>query len=182
MSHTVMATERFKETARPFFGKGFKYYRLCYSVIATLLLVYILYYHFSMDSFLLWQAPVIEKAIALVTAVVGMVIMLICMRKYFFDLSGIDALLKRQRVIHLETGGLNRYVRHPLYTGTLLFVWSFFLWQPLVSNLVSFGCIMLYTIIGARFEERKLTGIFGEEYKSYAARVPLLIPKLFKAK
>lgn len=177
--HSIMATKKFKELVKPLFINSFKYYRLCYSFIAIITLVYILYYHFSLNSFLLWQAPVIEKIIAVIAATAGFGIMVICVRKYFFYLSGIDALLKRENVIQLQTGGFNRYVRHPLYSGTLLFVWSFFLWQPSLANFISCTCITLYTIIGARFEEKKLLEIFGVQYRDYALRVPLLIPKLF---
>lgn len=180
--HSILATKKIKNIIKPLFGNSFKYYRLCYSFIATITLVYILYYHFSLNSFILWQAPVIEKIIAVIAASAGFVIMVICARKYFFDLSGIDALLKRENVIHLQTGGFNRYVRHPLYSGTLLFVWSFFLWQPSLANLISSTCITLYTIAGARFEEKKLLEIFGVQYRDYALRVPLLIPKLFIAR
>lgn len=180
--HSVMATEKFKNTVKPLFGKSLKYYRLCYSFIATLTLIYILYYHFSLNSFLLWQATDTEKIVAVITAAAGMAVVLICIRKYFFYLSGIDVLLKRENVIHLQTGGLNRYVRHPLYAGTLLFAWSFFLWQPMLSNLISCTCITLYTIAGTHFEEQKLAAIFGEQYRDYVSRVPMLIPKLFNAR
>ncbi len=106
--------------------------------------------------------------------------MLICMKKYFLDLSGINALLKKQDTeIHLQVSGMNSYVRHPLYTGTLVFIFGIFLLQPLVSNFISFLCILVYTIIGARFEEQKLVRTFGNEYKIYASQVPMLLPSFW---
>ena len=178
--HSLLATEKCKQLIRPLLKNRFEYYRLCYSIIATISLCYILYYNFSIGSIFLWSVSFAEKIIAVVFTGVGLMIMLICMKKYFFDLSGINALLKKQDTeISLQVNGLNSYVRHPLYTGTLMFVFGIFLWQPLVSNLISFMCILLYTFIGAHFEERRLIRIFGNEYKIYALHVPMLLPSFW---
>jgi protein-S-isoprenylcysteine O-methyltransferase Ste14 len=99
------------------------------------------------------------------------------MKKYFTDLSGIDALTEKKTVLHLETTGIHALVRHPLYTVTIAFVWSLFLWQPLLSNLISCICITLYTRIGIYFEEKKLIKQFGKDYQLYQVSVPMLIPK-----
>lgn len=101
------------------------------------------------------------------------------MKKYFADLSGIDALMGKKAVPHLETIGIHALVRHPLYTVTIAFVWSLFLWQPLLSNVISCICITLYTRIGIYFEEKKLVQLFGIDYQLYQITVPMLMPKLF---
>ncbi len=36
--------------------------------------------------------------------------------------------------------------------------------------------VTLYAIIGSRFEERRMTATFGQEYVDYKNRVPSLIP------
>jgi protein-S-isoprenylcysteine O-methyltransferase Ste14 len=77
----------------------------------------------------------------------------------------------------LETGGLHRYVRHPLYLGTLLLIWSLFLFFPLLSNLLGCMAITLYTLAGIRLEERKLLLRFGSMYADYCKRTPMLIPR-----
>ncbi len=101
------------------------------------------------------------------------------MKKYFADLSGIDALTGKTATQHLETTGVHALVRHPLYTVTILFVWSLFLWQPLISNVISCICITIYTRIGIYFEEKKLVRLFGKHYQLYQVKVPMLIPKIF---
>jgi protein-S-isoprenylcysteine O-methyltransferase Ste14 len=175
--HSVFAAEQIKIFFKNIMGKGCKYYRLIYSLIAAVMVAYILYLNFTIDTVELWRSSLAEKISALVAGVAGLSIMLICIHKYFFYLSGIDVFLKKETVDYLETNGLNKYVRHPLYSGTLLFAWSFFFWQPVLSNLISVFVITAYTIIGAYFEERKLLKTFGEDYKNYAAKVPMMLPK-----
>jgi protein-S-isoprenylcysteine O-methyltransferase Ste14 len=65
-----------------------------------------------------------------------------------------------------------------LYSSTLLFAWSFFFFQPFLSNLISCSIVTIYTVAGTYFEEQKLLKTFGEEYKKYVSRVPMLIPRL----
>jgi protein-S-isoprenylcysteine O-methyltransferase Ste14 len=73
----------------------------------------------------------------------------------------------------LVTRGLYRFVRHPLYTAGLLFMWL----TPQVSvNLfVIFVALTLYLLIGAWFEERRLLREFGPEYRRVT---PMLVPGL----
>jgi protein-S-isoprenylcysteine O-methyltransferase Ste14 len=35
-----------------------------------------------------------------------------------------------------------------------------------------------YILLAVRFEERDLTRVFGEQYRDYRRRVPMLIPRL----
>jgi len=175
--HSVFAAEGVKNFFKRIMKSGFRYYRLCYSLIAAMMVAYILYFNFSIPTLKLWFASPIEKIVACFTGIIGLIIMGICIRKYFFDLSGIDVFFKTKTEEQLQVNGLNRYVRHPLYSGTLLFAWSVFFWQPYLSNLISCFIISAYTIIGAWFEERKLVKVFGEEYKKYVSRVPMIIPK-----
>jgi len=99
-------------------------------------------------------------------------------KKFFFELSGADVFLKTKRSEELLKTSLYNYVRHPLYTATLLFIWSIFFLNPSLSNIVSCTCITVYTIVGIYFEEKKLIKDFGESYIQYRAATPMLIPKL----
>ena len=114
------------------------------------------------------------------TGIPGLLMMIICIRKYFFDLSGVDVFKSTQSTPRLQTGGLHQFVRHPLYFGTLLFIWSCFLLFPMWNNLIACLVITIYTIIGIKIEERKLIREFGDSYIIYSRNVPMLIPNLFK--
>lgn len=71
-------------------------------------------------------------------------------------------------------GGLYAWVRHPIYTAGLIFLW---LTPILTSNLLAMNIgLTLYILIGAWLEERKMVAEFGEAYREYQRRVPMLIP------
>jgi protein-S-isoprenylcysteine O-methyltransferase Ste14 len=79
---------------------------------------------------------------------------------------------------HLVVQGLYRYVRNPMYVALLLVVTG----QALLFgslHLLEYGAIVwLCThvfVIG--YEEPALHGKFGEEYKTFCARVPRWIPR-----
>jgi protein-S-isoprenylcysteine O-methyltransferase Ste14 len=70
--------------------------------------------------------------------------------------------------------GLYRYVRHPLYTAGLVFIW---LTPVMTLNLLALNVgLSAYIIMGAKFEERKLRREFGQAYAEYQAKVPMLLP------
>ena len=70
--------------------------------------------------------------------------------------------------------GLYRYVRHPLYTAGLVFIWllPIMTWNLLALNIG----LTAYILIGATFEERKMLNQFGEKYADYRCKTPMLIP------
>jgi protein-S-isoprenylcysteine O-methyltransferase Ste14 len=94
-------------------------------------------------------------------------------------MSGISVFFKTTTDENLRINGLNRFVRHPLYSGTILFVAGCFLWYPGLANLVSFFCITCYILIGIKYEEKKLIRFIGNDYKNYASNVPMIVPEIF---
>lgn len=177
--HSILAYQPLKNRLQLLLKAKYKFYRLSYSIFATINLGFVVWFHFSIVSELLWQPPLLQKIFAALLVIFSSGLMLVCMKKYFADLSGIDALTGKIAILHLETTGVHALVRHPLYTVTILFVWSLFLWQPLTSNFISCICITVYTRIGIYFEEKKLVRLFGNNYQLYKVTVPMLIPKLF---
>jgi len=80
--------------------------------------------------------------------------------------------------VRLVTAGLYAYIRHPLYTAGLVFIW--FSAEMSFNRLVLWVIFSIYILIGAYFEERKLLGDFGVEYADYKSRTPMFIPNLIK--
>ncbi|MEJ7627057.1 MAG: isoprenylcysteine carboxylmethyltransferase family protein [Ferruginibacter sp.] len=175
--HSILANEKIKYRITRSSKISDNNYRLLYNVFALVSLVVILIYQFYLNSRLLFEVTLISKVIAYFLTLSGLAIMIVCIRKYFLQLSGLNTKVTVTRPV-LETGGIHRFVRHPLYSGTFIFLAGLFLLIPLLSNFIAVIIIIIYTIIGVRFEEQKLVSLFGSEYKEYQRKVPMLIPFL----
>ncbi len=178
--HSFLADVSVKEKIKKLTGKAFKYYRLAYSLFAAASLIFLLWYQFSVVSSHIFLSTYIQLGASLFLIIPGLIVMVICIKKYFYELSGIQVLKNKEQQITLQKKGLHKYVRHPLYSGTLLFVWGLFLMFPLLSNLLACVIITVYVLIGIKLEEKQLVIEFGNEYSNYAKTVPMLIPN-FKA-
>jgi methanethiol S-methyltransferase len=177
--HSIFASEKWKRPMRAIMKKNYKYYRLLYSCFAFISLGITLVYHFTIKTIVLWTVQPFESIISIAGIITAGIIMIFFTKKFFFELSGADVLLKRKKPEIFIRTSLYKYVRHPLYAATLLFIWSIFFYHPSLSNLISCTCTTLYTIIGIRFEEKKLIKDFGEPYIQYRSETAMLIPKIY---
>lgn len=76
----------------------------------------------------------------------------------------------------LSIRGSYAWVRHPLYTYSLLLIW---LTPTMTINLaVTYAIFTAYFYLGSIHEERRLVREFGDAYVRYQAQVPRLIPGL----
>jgi methanethiol S-methyltransferase len=177
--HSLFAANWWKSRMRKLLGRSFRFYRFYYSVFSTLSLVFILYNLVTIESRQMFEVSLFSRSAASIGGIVGIMIMLACTRKYFSVVTGVEAFSQEKgSSMVLQTGGLHSYTRHPLYFGTLVFIWSLYVFFPSLSNIISCCIISLYAVVGIYFEERKLVVEFGEAYKNYARNVPMLIPRL----
>jgi protein-S-isoprenylcysteine O-methyltransferase Ste14 len=74
----------------------------------------------------------------------------------------------------LRTPLFYRVVRHPLYLGILVGLWA----APVMSagHLLLAALMTAYILVGVHHEERDLLRLFGDEYRRYQERVPMLLP------
>ncbi len=70
--------------------------------------------------------------------------------------------------------GPYRWVRHPLYLTTFMMIWSYP--DLTVDRLLLNVLFTAWIIVGTVLEERDLVANFGDDYRSYQRRVPMLIP------
>jgi len=160
----------------------FRYYRLSYSVFATITLILLLYFQYSFESPVVIKSGLIKYFAILFLVFPGIVIMFISIKKYFMLLSGVRSVFTPVPVSELKVDGIHRFVRHPLYSGTILFVWGLFFIFPFLSNLIAVVLLTLYVFIGISFEEKKLLKEFGKRYEAYILKVPMLVPRFLKLK
>ena len=96
-----------------------------------------------------------------------------------FDPYGIRAIKyrlrgKKSKEMPLTIRGPYRWVRHPLYLFVLVMIWSC---PDLTFDRLLFNVLWtVWIYIGAMLEERDLVADFGEAYREYKRKVPMLIP------
>lgn len=181
--HSLLASIRFKNLMHLKLGNSFRFYRTAYNVFAFLSIVAIILYQLNLSTYKMFEVPGLVKILALLLLLCGSVIMIVMIKKYFMSLSGLRSIFETPRKEDLMTDGLHQFVRHPLYLGTFLMLWGWFLTMPLFSLFLSNLIITMYTLIGIRLEEKKLAEEFGEEYEAYRNSTPMIIPHLgFKRK
>jgi protein-S-isoprenylcysteine O-methyltransferase Ste14 len=86
--------------------------------------------------------------------------------------------MRTDRKPELITGGLYARIRHPLYLATILIFVAMGLIYPFPIVIVFVLCMIVYTMIGAFFEERKLIRQYGEEYLNYKKHAGFILPKI----
>ncbi len=102
-----------------------------------------------------------------------------------FDLFGLRqvflyAMGKEYTPMPFRTPGPYNVVRHPLYVGWFFAFWS----TPTMTgaHLVFAIATSAYILLAIQFEERDLMHFYGEQYRDYRKRVPMIIPFLGRQK
>ena len=175
--HSLFASLIFKKWMECRMDKHFKFYRLYYTLFALIILAGIIFFQVSLSQKIIFKSNSFTLAIGGLVSITGLVIMTVCIWKYFIQLSGLRSLIEKRTGNKLMITGIHNYVRHPLYADTFLFIWGLLLLLPYWSILIADSIITLYTLIGIRFEENKLVREFGKPYEDYKNEVPMIIPR-----
>lgn len=93
---------------------------------------------------------------------------------------GLTATPLPNRHARLRTGGLYRWVRHPIYTGLLLLTGSLTVRSASVPRAVVFLALLGLITVKARWEEGHLARRFGG-YHAYAENTPRFVPRPWRA-
>ncbi len=177
--HSLTASLKLKQLAAQRFGDlGRRYYRLVYvivSLITTPLYMALIVLLPDGHLYTIPQPWIFLTGFIQLLALAGMLLSL--KGTGLLSFIGADALFtpgSPKSSNTLMTGGFYRYTRHPIYFFSLVFLWLI----PLMTwNLLAFTIgVTLYTLIGSRFEERKLAGEFGQAYIDYRKVTPWIIP------
>ncbi len=154
-------------------------YRLFFNVFSILALAPLVFFYLKMEKqLLLTPSPWLWGTGGLLAVGAGLWLLKSLLGYDLAEFSGLYQWKHSRQPTHtlLRITGLNAIVRHPLYFGTLLLAWSFFLLWPTDAVLIIALVISIYIFVGTWLEERKLTQQFGEAYRSYRREVPMLFP------
>jgi protein-S-isoprenylcysteine O-methyltransferase Ste14 len=159
-----------------------RWYRLAYNVFAALTLLPLLALPILLSDQRLYTIPFPGTLLFVGLQILGALIIVVGLLQTgvwsFFGLRQLVNPIPAKEKTELVTRGLYRRMRHPLYTGGLLFIW----FTPLMTrNLLALNIgLTLYLIVGAFLEERRLLHEFGEVYAEYQRCVPMIIPLPWK--
>ena len=172
--HSLLAAT----SVKAFFAKKFalrspRTYRIGYNIIGLAGILLLFYFQFIIPSTILFTTGFITNCIAFSLLLLGLIIMIVAIRNY--DWKSFIGITDEKNYA-LVIAGMNRHVRHPLYSGTMLFVMGYFMWQPYFKNLMLMILMWAYLAIGIIYEERKLVKLYGDVYKNYQKKVKKMIP------
>lgn len=175
--HSLLAATSVKLfIIRVFSIQSARIYRIGYNFFAFTGLTVLLYYQFIIGSPALYTSGFITNGIAYGMMTISVLIITVSIRNY--DWKGFVG-ITGEKSASLVMGGLNKYVRHPLYSGTMLFALGVFICHPYLKNLLLLMLMCFYIAIGIIYEERKLVRLYGAEYKIYQKKVKKMIPYIW---
>jgi len=97
-----------------------------------------------------------------------------------FDTFGIQPILHHLRgtdpppSVPFTVRGPYRWVRHPLYLFCLMMIWSC---PDLTVDRLLYNVLWtVWIVVATVLEERDLVATFGEQYRNYQRKVPMLVP------
>jgi len=156
-----------------------EYYDALYSIASGVVLLFVV---------ILWQEvrPAIAEAEGLAHWILRLLFFLSIagfhwgVRSLFaFDPFGVRKLMvhlhrKKPKSMPLAIRGAYRWVRHPLYLFMLVMIWS----SPYITaDRLLFNILWTaWTVVATFLEERDLVADFGDAYREYQAKVPMLVP------
>lgn len=184
--HSGMISRTVTEFVARHFGSHYRFYRIFFNILAVATIIPIVIFARSLEGpvLLRWdglwiaiQLPLLTASLLLFLAGVGHYDMLQLLG--FRQIVTGTSHKTLSEAGKLNTSGILSVTRHPWYLGTILLCWTAS--QSLdTATLVTNVILTSYLIVGALLEERKLIAEFGDEYREYQLRVPMLLPLPWK--
>lgn len=173
--HSYLASTAVKARLEKSWGLSPMNYRRAYNVFNCIALVVILQFLYLAPKQAIYKSSDLLQAVGHFVIIAGFVMMLLSAKNYnlpvFFG-------LRKETRMEFQTRGLNKYMRHPLYTATIIFMFGFCIAYPYLKNWIFLLLTCVYILIGIHYEEKKLVLMFGDKYIEYQKKVRKLIPKV----
>ncbi|WP_369414893.1 methyltransferase family protein [Mangrovivirga halotolerans] len=172
--HSFLADTQIKEKTRKLTGLSKRQYRLTYTIFSTFhfLALIGIYYLLPKEEFI--HLPY-SKIVFIITLIFGTII--IVSSFHIISIKEFTGLEKQNDPPQLIKSGIYKYIRHPIYTGTILIILGWLYSSLNLYSLIIVVISFLYLPIGIWLEERKLIKEFGDNYILYKNYVGGIIPK-----
>lgn len=179
--HTALAASKLKRILEARWPSVYKWYRLLYSVLASLLFLGILLQAMFLPVQSVYSPGRFGQYAGYLIASAGVMIFLKSLREISLpSFLGLLPSPPSASAPNLIVSGIYSQVRHPLYLGILVIFSGYFLVSGTLGALIHLGCLVVYLPIGIYYEEKNLVSIFGKSYLTYRREVPAFFPGLPK--
>lgn len=176
--HSVLAALQVKSFFEKHFPVLFNYYRIAYNLLSFLGLILLGYFTLQVTDYFILPMLLL-KLTGAVLLIISLILFYIAFNA--FDMREFLGIISKQnkKESNLITGGIYQYVRHPLYTATIIICIALLCLHPTFGVLIFCLAAFVYLEIGTRLEEKKLIDEFGTDYTEYRKKVKKYFPYLY---
>jgi protein-S-isoprenylcysteine O-methyltransferase Ste14 len=178
IQHSVMARQGFKRWWTKFVPESVE--RSTFVLFASLALI-LLFWQWRAIPTIVWS--IANPNIAMVATGLSLVGFLIVLVSTFlinhFELFGLHQVFNNFLGRAMPAPSFHeplfyRFVRHPIYLGFIIAFWV----APVMTlgHLLFAAVTTAYMLVAIVLEERDLVSVFGDQYRKYRGRVPMLLP------
>ena len=178
LQHSVMARRPFKKWWRQFVPESIE--RSTYVLFSSLALI-LLFWQWRPIPAVVWHIdnPQIAAAVMGLSLAGWLIVLTSTFLINHFELFGLEQVSSNFASRLMQQAGFRtplyyKFVRHPLYLGFIIAFWA----TPTmtVGHLLFAAVTTAYILVGIMLEEHDLIALFGDDYRRYKERVPMLMP------
>lgn len=186
VTHSFFASQKVKIRLLDILPAIKPFYRLAYNILALILLA--LFILALPADATLYKTSGFLFALLVIVQISAAVSALLTLKGQGAEFSGLQQLsayvrsgkmpgyLDESRRGRLQRSGFYQYMRHPLYTFSMIILIA----SPIMTANLAFITILagIYFYTGSFFEERGLVKRFGIDFEQYRAEVPRFLPNI----
>ncbi len=173
--HSLLLVDGLRGRLQALLGFNSARYRLLYSVFSLVSIYPVVQYSKALGGIrpFFWPQPWLWPQLILLALALFILLWAgLDFSKGGFDLMGFKQAFKKGEPPHeLISAGVYAHLRHPMHFAALIVVWARTLCP---ADVVISLLLTVYLVLGTWHEEARLRRQFGEEYRVYARRVPLV--------